>query len=198
MVSPSTIRNKTGRKRICCRFLCVYAHVEQERRELCRIGNCESFLKSDNGCYSQRRRANKRRSDRACQRIRFIRDSKASRMYSGRSVTRKTQDHGYSHEWSTGQKPQLIKDGRRIKCTANYIPIVVPGLSTSSSSSATPTSPTSVLQEAEHPASTRCESSSSTAWVSPSHEPREIEKYKNGDNENVRGNPLLDLPKWLE
>ena len=61
------------------------------------------------------------------------------------------------------------------------MPIVVPGLSKSSSSSATPTSPTSVLQEAEHPASTRSESWSSTVWVSPSHE-----------------NPLLDLPGWLE
>ena len=33
----------------------------------------------------------------------------------------------------------------------------------------TPTSPTSVLQDAEHSASTRSESSSSTVWVSPSH-----------------------------
>ena len=61
------------------------------------------------------------------------------------------------------QKPQLIKKG--IKCnTANYVPIVVPGLSTGSSISATPTSPTSLPQEAviptRHPASTRSESSS--------------------------------------
>ena len=63
------------------------------------------------------------------------------------------------------QKPQLIKKGRRKKCNmANYVPIVVPGLSTGSSISATPTSPTSVLQEAaisaQHPASTRSESTS--------------------------------------
>ena len=51
-------------------------------------------------------------------------------------------------------------------------------LSTSSSSSATPTSPTSVLQEAEHPASTRSESSSSTVWGSPSHEPANSKKKK--------------------
>ena len=49
----------------------------------------------------------------------------------------KRQDHGYSYERTSGQKPQLIRDGRRIKCnTANYVPIVVPGLSTSSWSSA--------------------------------------------------------------
>ena len=79
------------------------------------------------------------------------------------SLGKLCQDHGDSYEWTTSQKPQLIKDGRRIKCnTANCVPIVVPGLSTSSSSSATPTCPTSVLQEAVvptlHPASTRSES----------------------------------------
>ena len=50
------------------------------------------------------------------------------------------EDHGYSYEWTSGQKPQLNKDGRRIQCsTENYVPMVVPGLSTSSSNSATST-----------------------------------------------------------
>ena len=76
------------------------------------------------------------------------------------------QDHGYSYEWTTGQKPQLIEDGRRIKCnTAKHVPIVVPG-------------PTSVSQEAEHSASTSTESSSGTVWRNPSHEPAETEKTK--------------------
>ena len=45
-------------------------------------------------------------------------------------------EHGYSNEWINGQKPHLIKNGIRIQCnTENFIPIVVPGLSTSSSSS---------------------------------------------------------------
>ena len=80
------------------------------------------------------------------------------------------EDHGYSSEWTSGQKPQLIKDGIRIKCsTRKYVPIVVPGLSTSSSSSATPASPTSVPQETViptlHPASSRSESTSGTVRV---------------------------------
>ena len=71
-------------------------------------------------------------------------------------------DHGYSYHWTSGQKPHLIKDGRKIECnTANYVPIVVPVPSTGSSSSATPTSPTLLPQEAvtptQHPASTRSE-----------------------------------------
>ena len=45
------------------------SHFEQERPELCRIGNRKGLQKSDDGCCSQRRSANRRRSDRVCQRI---------------------------------------------------------------------------------------------------------------------------------
>ena len=45
-------------------------------------------------------------------------------------------ENGYSYEWINGQKPHLMKNGIRIPCkTENFVPIVVPGLSTSSSSS---------------------------------------------------------------
>ena len=45
-------------------------------------------------------------------------------------------EHGYSYEWITGQKPHLIKNGIRIICnTENFVPVVVPGLSSSSSGS---------------------------------------------------------------
>ena len=44
-------------------------------------------------------------------------------------------EHGYSYEWINGQKPHLIKNGIRIQCnTENFVSIVVPGLSSSSSS----------------------------------------------------------------
>ena len=86
------------------------------------------------------------------------------------SLGKLCQVHGYSYEWTSDQKPQLVKYCRRIKCnTENYVPIVVLGLSTSSSSSATPTSPTSVPQAAViptlHLASSRSESTSSTVRV---------------------------------
>ena len=60
-------------------------------------------------------------------------------------------DHGYSFHWTSGQKPQLIKNGRRTKCnTANCVPIVVPGLSTGSSSSASvDTTPTCTRADAK-------------------------------------------------
>ena len=45
-------------------------------------------------------------------------------------------ENGNSYEWINGQKPHLIKNGIRIICnTENFVPIVVPGLSSSSSGS---------------------------------------------------------------
>ena len=39
-------------------------------------------------------------------------------------------ENGYSYEWINRQKPHLIKDGVLIICnTENFVPIVVPGLS---------------------------------------------------------------------
>ena len=55
------------------------------------------------------------------------------------SLGKLCDENGYSYEWINGQKPHLIKDGIRIQCnTENFVPIVVPGLSTSSSSSSHP------------------------------------------------------------
>ena len=52
------------------------------------------------------------------------------------SLGKLCDEHGYSYEWINGQKPHLIKNGIQIQCnTENFVPIVVPGLSTSSSSS---------------------------------------------------------------
>ena len=51
------------------------------------------------------------------------------------SLGKLCDENGYSYEWINGQKPHVIKNGIRIQCnTENFVPIVVPGLSTSSSS----------------------------------------------------------------
>ena len=56
-------------------------------------------------------------------------------------------ENGYSYEWINGQKPHLIKNGIRIPCnTENFVPIEVPGLS-SSSSGCSSTSKTPTRQE---------------------------------------------------
>ena len=73
-------------------------------------------------------------------------------------------EHGYSYEWINGQKPHLIKNGIQIQCnTENFVPIVVPGLSTSSSSRLSTSTPmTPLRQEIDHP------KSSSSSCTSPS------------------------------
>ena len=63
------------------------------------------------------------------------------------SLGKLCDENGYSYEWINGQKPHLIKDGIRIICnTENFVPIVVPGLSSSSSGSSS-TLRTSTKQE---------------------------------------------------
>ena len=78
------------------------------------------------------------------------------------SLGKLCDEHGYSYEWINGQKPHLIENGIRIQCnTENFVPIVVPGLSTSSSSSLpSSTSMTPSRQEIDHPSS--CSSSSTS------------------------------------
>ena len=50
------------------------------------------------------------------------------------SLGKLCDENGYSYEWSNVQKPHLIKNGIRIPCnTENFVPTVVPGLSSSSS-----------------------------------------------------------------
>ena len=71
------------------------------------------------------------------------------------SLGKLCDENGYSYEWINGQKQHLIKNGIRIPCiTENFVPIVVLGLSTSSSSSLlSSTSMTPSRQEIDHPKS---------------------------------------------
>ena len=65
------------------------------------------------------------------------------------SLGKLCKDHGCTYRWISGQKTHLIRNGKRIDCNfSNYVPFVVPGLSTiSSSTTPTPTSPSSSSQD---------------------------------------------------
>ena len=82
--------------------------------------------------------------------------------------------NGYSYEWINGQKPHLILNGIRIQCnTENFVPIVVPGLSSSSSSSSHPSSSmTPSRQESNQLTSSSNSSTSPTTTVSSDSETR--------------------------
>ena len=102
------------------------------------------------------------------------------------SLGKLCDEHGYSNEWINGQKPHLIKNGIRIQCnTENFVPIVVPGLSTSSSSSSNH-STSMIPSRQERPCSTSSSSSSSSPTTSSSdNETREKEDRTEGDTSPV-------------
>ena len=77
------------------------------------------------------------------------------------SLGKLCDENRYSYEWINCQKAHLIKNGIRIPCnTENFVPIVVPGLSSSSSGSSS-TSNTPSIQEIH------CSTSSSSSSSSP-------------------------------
>ena len=97
--------------------------------------------------------------------------------------------NGYSYEWINGQKTHLIKDGIRIICnTENFVPIVVPGLSSSSSASSS-ASRTPMKQESHSSSSSSSSPSASTVGeVSV----REREDAPNSDISPVPVSELVD------
>ena len=105
------------------------------------------------------------------------------------SLGKLCDENGYSYEWINGQKPHLIKDGIRIICnTENFVPIVVPGLSSSSSASSS-TSRTPMTQESHSsPSSSSSPSSPTAGEISV----REREDAPNSDISPVPVSELVD------
>ena len=101
------------------------------------------------------------------------------------SLRKLCEDHGYACHWKSGQNPLLIKTGKRVDCNiSNYVPSVVPGLSTSSSSTTpSPTSPSSLSQDSifdvnkytANPVQERSGSTSGELRGDPLHESTETE-----------------------
>ena len=78
------------------------------------------------------------------------------------SLGKLCDENGYPYEWVNGQKPHLNKNWIRIPCnTENFVPIVVPGLSSSSSGSSS-ASKTPLRQESHSSSSSSASSSSPT------------------------------------
>ena len=89
------------------------------------------------------------------------------------SLGKLCDENAYSYEWINGQKPHLTKNGIRIQCnTENFVPIVVPGLSSSSSSSSHPsTSMKPSRQQSNRPTLSSSSSTSPTKMSSGSETP---------------------------
>ena len=106
------------------------------------------------------------------------------------SLGKLCDENAKSYEWINGQKPNLIKNGIRIQCnTENFVPIVVPGLSNSSSGSDSSTSRT-LSREGSH-CSTSSSSSSSSPTVSEI-KTREREDRIESDTSPVTVSTMVD------
>ena len=101
------------------------------------------------------------------------------------SLGKLCDENGYSYEWINGRKPHLIKDGIRIICnTENFVPIVVPGLSSSSSASSS-TSRTLVKQESH--------SSSSSSPSSPTVVEMSVREREDAPDNDISPVPVSEL-----
>ena len=103
------------------------------------------------------------------------------------SLGKLCDENGYSYEWINGQKPHLIKNGIRIICNReNFVPIVVPGLSSSSSGSSS-TLRTPMKQES------RSSSSSSFSSSSPTVGETQVRERKDATNRDISPVPVSEL-----
>ena len=104
------------------------------------------------------------------------------------SLGKLCDENGYSCEWMNGQKPHLLKNGIRNPCnTENFVPIVVPGLSSSSSGSSS-TSRTPLKQESHSSSSSSSPSSPTVGEISV----REREDAPDSDISPVPVSELVD------
>ena len=96
-------------------------------------------------------------------------------------------ENGYSYEWINGQKPHVIKDGIRIICNMeNFVPIEVPGLSSSSSASSS-TLRTPMKQESHS------SSSSSSSPSSPTVGEISVREREDAPNSDISPVPVSEL-----
>ena len=101
------------------------------------------------------------------------------------------EEHGYTCEWSSGQKPHPTKDGRTFPCkTENFVPVVVPGLSSSSSASSSSTSLAQDSSSSSNPANLRSDEGVLGNWRKP---PETQNRNKNGNDKGAAGDRLQDL-----
>ena len=119
MVSPSAICKKTGGKRIRCR-----KDLKSAELETVRVSKSQTTVMTANAVVQTKEEATVyvKEFDLFVT-IKLLDDTPAILSHG-----KLCEAHGSSYEWTSGQKPQLIKDGRRIKCsTESIVPIVVLG-----------------------------------------------------------------------
>ena len=124
-----------------------------------------------------------------------------------RSLGKLCSEHGYSYEWKNGEAARLTKHGNIITCTMdNFVPLVVPGLSSSPSSSTISTSRTkgqsSSSGESEKPSDpVTARSDKPTCGRSMQTDPEKRASGNRGSankDEMDKEDPTQGIPDWLQ
>ena len=98
------------------------------------------------------------------------------------------EEHGYTYEWASGQKPQLTKQGKKHSCkTADFVPLVVPGLSSSSGASLSSASPP---QDSSRTSSSPAEVRSDDEARGSRRDPPKAQNKKKRDNDEAAKKPF--------
>ena len=113
------------------------------------------------------------------------------------SLGKLCDENRYSFEWINGQKPHLIKNGIRIQCnTKNFVPIGVPGLSTSSSSGSYQSTSRTLSRQESHCSTSSSSSSSSPTVTSSGNKTRERENRIESDISPMTVSTNVDDRTW--
>ena len=116
------------------------------------------------------------------------------------SVGTLCEEHGFSYDWASGQKPHPTQNGKRIlRKTENFVTVDVPGLSSSSSASSSSTSfPQDSPSTSASPANSRRDDTYYQALEDRRDDPKIKNKNQNEDNNRATGEHLQNLREWLE
>ena len=141
-VMPPPSSKKPEVREFMVDFQSIDAHAEPKRFKLSRIGNPSKVQEHHNGDFFQVGSAYKWGSTSEFSRPWALRDGANPRWHACSLVIGVfCEEHGCTNEWASGQKQHLTKNGKTILCKKEkFVPIVLPGLSSSSSASSSSTS----------------------------------------------------------
>ena len=181
MVSPSAIHNKTGGKRIVVNS---GASIDMLSRKDLNSAELETVEVSQNPTTVDTAIGEVQTKEEATVYVKeldlFVTLMLLEETHAVLSLKKLCEDHGKTYHWTSGQKPHLTQNGKKISCNIwTHVPFVVPGLSTSSFTSSSPASSTSSSQDTvictENPAAERSEIMSEKSRGNPSHRSAETE-----------------------
>ena len=117
LVFVSAIFNETRGKIICSELWSINAHTEQERSELKGTGHCKGIQKCTTAVTANGQvQANEKAQVYVYDLDLFV-TVQFLETLADLLLGKLSEDHGSSYQWTGGQTPQLIKNGRKHNAT---------------------------------------------------------------------------------